>query len=43
MEGFKYEMNQEIYTSIEGQISKHLVRGFYVRPKGTKIYVIVTY
>lgn len=43
MEGFKYEMGQAIYTSIDGEISKHRVRGFYTRPNGGKIYVIVTY
>jgi len=43
MEGFKFAENQEIYTSIEGEISKHRVRGFYTRPNGDKIYVIVTY
>lgn len=43
MEGFKFKENESIYTSIDGQISKHTVRGFYTRPNGTKIYVIVTY
>lgn len=43
MEGYKYQMGDVIFTSIDGEISKHTVRGFYERPNGDKIYVIVTY
>lgn len=42
MEWFKYSMDQEIYVVIDGEISKHKVRGFY-KKQGKEVYVIVTY
>lgn len=40
---FKFEIWQEIFINLDGEVSRHRIRGFYSRPDGEKIYVIVTY
>lgn len=42
MEWFKYEKWQAVYIQFDGEISKHIIRGFYEKGND-KIYIILTY